>query len=327
MKPRAAIRDERGFALLAVILVVALLSVVVTELVFSMRLEASMVRAYREGVRSEHLAEAAVHQAMRELSSDTQIQGFEADGQLVLYRIATGSALMTRLPALPRTGVPLGGGAFSYRITDEESRLNVNTAGRAKLDRLLTALGVDKLARDIITDSVEDWRDADETHRVNGAESEDTYLKLPVPYRARNADLQDETELLQVRGVTPVLYHGAAGRTALADLITVRGPGTVNLNTGPPPVLRALGLSEAEIEEILQARRRAPYASVPPRFGGRGLHAGSSTFRIEAEGAVEGEIRARVVAVVQRIPGEPGLEPTIMIQSWRALPPGGGERR
>ncbi|HET7873911.1 MAG TPA: hypothetical protein VFN71_00190, partial [Methylomirabilota bacterium] len=107
MRLHAVVRDEGGFALLAVILVVALLSVVVTELVFSMRLEAGMVRAYREGVLAEHLAEAALHQAMRELSSDAQFQVPDEEGQLVLYRVAPGSVFPTRLPALPRTRVPL----------------------------------------------------------------------------------------------------------------------------------------------------------------------------------------------------------------------------
>lgn len=325
MRGHPTVRDEGGFALLAVILVVALLSVVVTELVFSMRLEAGMVRAYREGVLAEHLAEAALHQAMRELSSDAQFQVPDEEGQLVLYRVAPGSVFPTRLPALPRTRVPLGAGAFSYRISDEEGRLNLNTAGPLRLDRLLAAIGLEKSARDVITDSLEDWRDANEAHRVNGAESEDTYLKLPVPYRARNADLQDPAELLQVKGVTPELYYGAPGRAALAALVTGRGRGTVNLNTAPHLVLQALGLSEAEIQEILQTRRRAPYTSVPPRFAGRGLHAGSTTFRIEAEGVMAGEPRARVVAVVQRIPGEPGSEPTMVIQSWRPLPPLGTE--
>src|SRR5512132_4703850 len=55
-----AVRNDRGFALLAVMLVLALLGVVVTEFAVSMRLEASMVRSYRDGVVATHLAEAAV---------------------------------------------------------------------------------------------------------------------------------------------------------------------------------------------------------------------------------------------------------------------------
>ena len=57
-------------------------------------------------------------------------------------------------------------------------------------------------AGDIINDSLRGWKDADELHRLNGAES-DFYLKLPVPYRARNGARQDTAELLQISGVTP----------------------------------------------------------------------------------------------------------------------------
>lgn len=42
MSPRRLAGDQSGFALLAVIFVLALLSVVVAEFAFSMRLEASM---------------------------------------------------------------------------------------------------------------------------------------------------------------------------------------------------------------------------------------------------------------------------------------------
>ena len=79
------------------------------------------------------------------------------------------------------------------------------------MDRLLTAVGLDKQARDTINDSLQDWKDADDLRRINGAESEDYYLKLPVPYRARNGPLQDTAELLQIRGVTREIYQGVEG--------------------------------------------------------------------------------------------------------------------
>jgi hypothetical protein len=39
---------------------------------------------------------------------------------------------------------------------------------------------------------------------------------------------------------------------------------------------------------------------VPGQFGGRGLTTTTRTFRIEAEGLVGGEVRARITAIVQR---------------------------
>jgi general secretion pathway protein K len=295
-------RDERGFVLLAVLLTLTLLAVVVTEMAFSARLEASMVRAYRDGVLARHLAEAAVQQALREIVTPAQVTALDESGQVVFYRVL-----------LPRTRVPLGAGEFSYRLADESARLGLNTTGADRLARLLDGLGVEAGQRDVVVDSLQDWRDADELHRLHGAES-DFYLALPVPYRARNAPLQDAAELLQVRGVTPALYRGTAGHPGLGDLVTAAPVSAINLNTAPPAVLRALGLSDAEIADVVQARVRAPYPTVPGRFAGRGLTVGSAIFRIEAEGRAAGA-RSRVVAVVQRGRPTAPLEPTIV--AWR----------
>jgi general secretion pathway protein K len=290
---------ERGFALLAVMLVLALLGVVMGEFAFSMRLEASMVRAFKEGILATHLAEAGIHQAIREILSRGQVQAVDETGQLRFYRTVPGQTILTAVPPLPRTRVPLGPGEFSYRITDEDSRVNLNTARPDRVDRLLEALGLEKQQRDVINDSLQDWKDANDVFRPNGAESEDTYLKLPVPYRARNGPLQDGAELLQIKGVTREIYFGTRGGVGLVDLVTVRGRNIVNLNTASAPVLQAVGLSEAEITDVLQTRVRTPYASVPGRFGGRGLGVGSTTFRIEAEGLVAGEPRAQLTTIVR----------------------------
>jgi len=293
-------RSERGFALLSVMLVLALLAVVVTEFAMSTRLEGSMIRAYRDGVLATHLAEAGVQQALREILGPGTVVALDADGSLTFYRASDPAATPVKVSRLPREIVPLGAGEFSYRISDEEARINVNTATPDRIASLLSSVGLDKQTRDVVGDSLQDWKDPDDLHRTNGAESEDYYLKLPVPYRARNGALQDTAELLQIRGVTREIYAGAEGRPGLADLVTVAGRDTVNMNTAAPGVLTALGFSTAEISEIVSARARAPYATVPPRFAGKGLGVSSATFRIEAEGRVGGEPRARLVAIVQR---------------------------
>jgi general secretion pathway protein K len=308
---------DRGFVLLAVLLVLTLLAVIVTELAFSARLEASLVRSYRDGVLARHLVEAAVQQAIREIATPAQVTALDETGQIVFYRALPGQTTPTRLSALPRVRVALGPGEFSYRLADESARLGLNTAGPDRLDRLLEALGLDRSERDIITDSVQDWRDADELHRLHGAES-DFYLALPVPYRARNGNLQDAAELLQIRGVTPALYRGTGERPGLGELVTAAAVSAVNLNTASPLVLKALGLADAEIADVVQTRVRAPYPSVPGRFAGRGLAVGSSVFRIEAEGWVAGSRRSHAIAIVQRGRTDAPLEATIL--TWR---PGG----
>lgn len=311
--------SERGFALLAVMLILALLGVVAAEFAFSMRLEATIVRSYKEDVIGLHLAEAAVQQAIREILTDAPLQGLAGEEPLLtFFRSPT-----QPFPRLPRSDVRLGPGQFAYRITDEEGRLNLNTAPSDRVDRLLMSLGLDKEARDTINDSLQDWKDPDDLHRLNGAESEDTYLQLPIPYRARNGPLDEMAELLQIKGVTPALYYGSAGQPGLAEFVTVRGAGQININTVSEAVLKALALSEAEVSEIIQSRRIAPYAAVPPRFTGRGLAAASRTFRVEALGWVGGEVRVRVLAIVQRTTVAGTGQPSAIILFWNPSPPGG----
>src|SRR5258708_17761661 len=109
-----------------------------------------------------------------------------------------------------------------------------------------------------IGDSLQDWRDANEEHRLNGAES-DYYRALPVPYRSHNANLDSVAELLQVRGVTPEIYRGTAGAPGLVDLLAVPATGQVNINTASPAVLKALGPPAAPAGGVLQAPHLTPY--------------------------------------------------------------------
>ena len=315
---------ERGFALLAVLLALSLLIVVTLEFAFAMRLEASATHSFKSERLAAHLAEAAVHQALLELASQAPIAAVDGTGRLVFHRLASGSTLPAALPALERVRVPLGAGAFSYRISDEEGRLDLNLAPPERVRRLLEAVGADRQTRDTVADSLEDWKDGDEQHRANGAESDDYYLRLPLPYRARNGRLQDVAELRQIRGVTPALYDGTPERPGLAALTTVHGRTTVNVNAAPAPVLAALGLADAAIADIVQSRARAPYTVVPGQLGSRGLAVTSNTFRIEAEGWVTEGRKARIVAVVQRRspqPSSPETDPLtalgLAVLAWR----------
>ena len=310
---RGAASGERGFALIAVLLVLTLLGVIGTEFAYSMRLEASMVRSYRDGVIALNLAEAGVQQAIREILTQAALVGNPDDEPLTFYRTA-----LDRLPRLPREAVSLGPGQFSYRITDEESRIDLNLSRPDRVDRLLTVLGMEKQVRDTVVESLQDWQDADEDHRLNGAESEDTYLKLPVPYRSRNGPLEDIRELLQIHGVTPEIYYGQDRTPPLRDFVTVHGSPQININTASATVLKAVGLSDAEVSEIEQTRRAIPYVVVPGKYSGFGFSTTTQTFRVEAEGLVAGEPATRVIAVVRRQSDGQGHD--IAVLAWYPNP-------
>ncbi len=86
------------------------------------------------------------------------------------------------------------GGGLVYGISDEESRLNINTAFAGELTNL------DGLTPDIAT-SILAWR-SDVGQGANGGAEEDYYQGLQPPYAPRHGPFQTVRELLMVRGVT-----------------------------------------------------------------------------------------------------------------------------
>jgi general secretion pathway protein K len=301
---------ERGFALIAVLLVLGLLGIIGAEFAYSMRLEASAMRAWKDSMTAAHLAEAGLEQGLRELSADIGYATVAFDGLLTFF-----TRERVEILRQPRIKVRLGPGEYSYVITDEQARINVNTAPQDRLDRVLQCLGVEKNIRDQIVDSILDWIDTNGEHRLSGAESDDHYLTLPTPYRARNGPLESVNELLQIKGVTPALFNGSGGRQGLADVLTVRGGNNVNVNTAGPVVFCGMGLSDAEVSQIVQGRRDGPLLQVP---GTRpGLALSTQTYRIVAEGLIDGRPRASATAIVQKRGSGP--QGSVVVLEWSGV--------
>lgn len=314
-------RPEGGVALILVLLVLAMLLAVVGEFTLAMRLEATTTLNFRAAVTAGQLAEAAYHRAVAELLPQAIAHHQDERGLLVFRRSRIEPV---EVPA--RADLALGAGRFSYRITDEESRIHLNRATPDVLHRLLNELGVERQTRDVIVDSILDWRDSNEEHRLNGAESDDYYLTLPVPYRSKNANFDRVEELLQVRGVTPELFYGAAGSSGLIEHLTVTGSGAINVNTAGPLVLRALGYAQAEADLLAAGRPYLDLTALSTQLRRGRQRTRSDAFRIEAWGEVPGQGRRALVAVVQRRAGRGGaveVRPLSWLWNpeWATLPP------
>jgi type II secretory pathway component PulK len=89
---------------------------------------------------------------------------------------------------------------YAFRITDEASKINLNSA---TLDMLLKLPGMtSELAAAIV-----DWRDRDTEVSPGGAESE-YYLLLEDPYYCKDSPLETVEEVLLVKGATQELLFG-----------------------------------------------------------------------------------------------------------------------
>jgi general secretion pathway protein K len=168
--------------------------------------------------------------------------------------------------------LPLARGGARVQINDETGKMNVNLAPGYLLYNLLIMVGLDEREADVITDSIEDWRDRDDLNRVNGAES-NYYQGLAEPYLAKNGLFDVPEELTLVQGITPEIFYGRKGTTQDGDqveyyalqkyLTTFTTINRINVNAAPLPVLAAIpGLDFDVAAEILRMRQEAPIANV-----------------------------------------------------------------
>jgi len=105
---------------------------------------------------------------------------------------------------------PVDGHTYTYGITDEASKLNLNAATLGMLSMLpdMTA----ELAASVV-----DWRDPASDSTPGGAE-DDYYLSLPEPYHCKNAPLETVEEVLLIKGGSrDVLYGQDANRNGVLD--------------------------------------------------------------------------------------------------------------
>jgi hypothetical protein len=126
----------------------------------------------------------------------------------------------------------LATGRIHYVLVNESGKIDLNGAGRHLLATFADFLGMEEEEQEILADSLEDWRDADNLHRLQGAE-DDYYQDLDPPYRARNGKCIEVSELALVHGAEKI-----GDLIKIPEIFTVHNPGgKVNFNSLSPAML------------------------------------------------------------------------------------------
>lgn len=137
-----------------------------------------------------------------------------------------------------------------YGLVDEERKININKAGAPVLERFFrNSAGLDETGAQELAASIIDWRDGDSQVSIPLGSAEDIdYRSLQCPYEARDRDFEVLDEILLVKGMSQEVFE------KIKDYVTIYGSGKININTVSGPVLLALGLDEAIVEDIMSFR-------------------------------------------------------------------------
>jgi general secretion pathway protein K len=243
-KRQTGLANERGAALIIVLWIFIFLFVVAFDFSASVREEGMATHRYAEETEGYYLALAGFQKGI-----------YEVMRQFALGRPA--GAQPTDLFESDWKKGTLGDGVYEVRFIDEGGKFNLNRANEETLRSIFLNLGIVPDRANVITDSILDWIDTDDLHRLNGAES-DYYMSLSPPYTAKNGTFDTVEDLLWVRGMTPDLFYGDEEHVGLKDIFTVDSPaGGVNLRTASPAVCVALvGISMQKCQDFIAQRAK-----------------------------------------------------------------------
>lgn len=275
----AAQVNERGIALVIVMMVIVVLGMLAASFAYSMRVETKLAKNVGSESDMEWIGRSGIEVARYVLAQQLNCPNEPYDSLNQKWAGGPGGNCSSNGPLadISLEHIQLGRGECSVKIVDLERKMNINSANRQTIQQALDLMGVDSFDSYTTLDSIEDWLDADSNPHVNGAES-DYYLTLPQPHVAKDGPFDDMSELLLVRGVTPEIYWGPQGASpsrrsgqvssaitfnrpdasfsyGLVDLFTTLGRPQVNINTASIGVLQLLpGVDRSCAEDIIRKR-------------------------------------------------------------------------
>lgn len=228
----------RGFALAAVLWLLAGLSVLIVSASVSMLTVARTARDLEGRVRVELALQRAT----------------AAVAYLVLTHQTIGTGVQVGNVVLPLDGssrLRLEGGA-EVRLQDQMGLIGINSALGDNLRRLLVGCSASASQAAGLVDALLDYTDADSLKRVNGGESfEYAAQAMPPP---RNQFLASRAELWQVLGWSTIRASWFDMRCD--ELVTLANNEVINLWTAPLRVLLAVGMGGDEAAAALAERDR-----------------------------------------------------------------------
>lgn len=276
----SATKNNRGMAVIFVLIAVTVLSLLAGAFAYSMKVETRLAQNANNDEQLLWLGRAGVERARWILAQEPP--GVSSLRQIWAGGPGEGPETNGPLAGISLDNFPVGLGTVSLKITELESKINVNLANTPLIQQVLTTMGVDANAISVVADAIQDWVDADDGTRPAGAESDDYQGQSPA-YYAKNAPLDDLSELLLIKGVTPEMYWGVSAPNhqgaafqrhrlgfghapgevpdypfGLADVFTPFSAGKVNINTADETVLQCIpGLDTTSVENILKFRSGA----------------------------------------------------------------------
>lgn len=331
---------RNGAILIASLWILAILSILAMGIGFRISIEARISKYNMDRTKALYLARAGFYKASELLSKKAVTDPAPDTLRRCGIILKDDGDPENSLEGI-FTNVKLGDGRFTVGsagypgVSDEERRLNINTADKMMLARLLNSLNNETIAEAATTantdiaSAIVAWRTSSVNASPENASEDNYYKSLERPYERKKGNFSAVEELMLVRGVTPRIFD------LLKDYVTVYGD-KININTAPDKVLLAVGLTANIIGQITRYRNgpdgiagteddgelaALDRETIGKVFGGQispqdiaivtnSFTIQSKYFRIESKGLTDSsKIEKRIICIVRKEQGKwPKLE-------------------
>jgi general secretion pathway protein K len=210
--PRPDRQRRRGIALIIVMIVIVVFAILAAGLAYSMKVETKLARNSSWDTELEWLGRSGIELAKYVLSQSGQ-GGQQYDALNQKWAGGTGET-NDALAAISLTDNQLGHGRFSVKIIDADRKFNINLAVQQPdvLNQGLILMGIEATESPHLVAAIQDWIDRDDNVTAGGQDTESSFYRtLRPPYEAKNGPIDDLTELMMIKGVTPAMYFGSGG--------------------------------------------------------------------------------------------------------------------
>ena len=247
--------SEKGIVLVIVIIVIAILMILVTDLIYFTQIDSEISMNTRDEVKARYIAKSGVQVAAGAFSA----QALE-ELSAMMGSVGGSTGRDDGLWALSVPYFPVGQGSVSITITDERSKINLNSLVStdsnivdqqvlAELRELFRLLGVDTSKSERFLSSLVNWLDIPREGTVNDQDSAganaDFYAGLQPAYRIKDGPLDTVEEIRMIDGMDDEFYN------TVKDYVTVY------------PVDKKINFSTASRIVMVAALKAATVPAIP----------------------------------------------------------------
>jgi len=260
---------NRGFVLIAVLLVISVLVAIIVEFNYESRIKFHLSDNFHNASKALNCAEAGVSIAIASLEKNTNILSDKRFMPLFSGGIQ----------------IPVEDGYCTIEVNDESGKININTLKtsdgkivRSRVDQILKLIDLlnykyqeGPVISYSLIPAIIDWVDYDNEvtylpfiKRDNRGAESNYYMDLVEPYRCNNAPIETLDELLLVKGMTETVFYGSAGDETqniepvegIQKYLTIYGDGKVNINEASPIVVQSLSdkMNPSIVQSIVEQR-------------------------------------------------------------------------